>query len=52
MNEQDFYAQLPRKKMATGVLFFQDQSLLLVKPTYKDGWSIPGGIVEQAVLTK
>jgi 8-oxo-dGTP diphosphatase len=40
-------AALPRKRMAAAVLFtdVQDRSLL-VEPTYKDYWEIPGGIVE------
>jgi 8-oxo-dGTP diphosphatase len=40
-------AALPRKRMAAGVLLtdVQDRSLL-VEPTYKDYWDIPGGIVE------
>lgn len=33
--------------MAAGVLFRDDAGrILLVKPTYKDGWDIPGGYVE------
>jgi 8-oxo-dGTP diphosphatase len=34
-------------RVAAGVLF-RDQAgrVLLVKPTYKDGWDIPGGYVE------
>jgi 8-oxo-dGTP pyrophosphatase MutT (NUDIX family) len=33
--------------MSAGALFFDEQgALLLVKPTYKKGWEIPGGIVE------
>jgi 8-oxo-dGTP pyrophosphatase MutT (NUDIX family) len=36
------------KYLSAGALFFDEQGeLLLVKPTYKDGWEIPGGIVEQ-----
>lgn len=35
------------KLISAGALFFnQRRDLLLVKPTYKDGWEIPGGIVE------
>jgi 8-oxo-dGTP diphosphatase len=35
-------------RIAAGVLFRdQDGRLLLVKPTYKAGWDIPGGYVEQ-----
>lgn len=34
-------------RMAAGALFFDDQGrVLLVKPTYKDHWEIPGGYVE------
>jgi len=34
--------------MAAGCLFFDEQGrVLLVKPTYKPGWEIPGGVVEQ-----
>lgn len=34
--------------MGAGVLFFDSQHrLLIVKPTYKSGWIIPGGVVEQ-----
>src|SRR5215475_10829388 len=37
----------PTKYLSAGALFFDDQgALLLVKPTYKEGWEIPGGIVE------
>jgi len=42
--------QLPpmsRPRVAAGALFFdQDGNVLLVKPTYKEGWDIPGGYVE------
>lgn len=36
------------KRMGAGCLLFnKDNQLLLVKPTYKLGWEIPGGIVEK-----
>lgn len=39
---------LPMKDMSVGALVFNEPGeLLLVKPTYKDGWEIPDGIVEQ-----
>lgn len=39
---------LPGKRMGAGVLFFDMQGrVLLVKPTYKDHWEIPGGVVEK-----
>ncbi|MEU4425763.1 NUDIX hydrolase [Actinoplanes sp. NPDC024001] len=43
----DFTASLPRKRMGAGVLLTDDQGrALLVEPTYKDYWEIPGGLVE------
>jgi len=42
-----YYANLPRKIVGAGAIFFNSiGELLIVKPTYKDGWSIPGGAVE------
>jgi 8-oxo-dGTP diphosphatase len=41
----EFRVATPR--LAAGVLFRDaDGRILLVKPTYKDGWDIPGGYVE------
>jgi 8-oxo-dGTP pyrophosphatase MutT (NUDIX family) len=43
----DYTATLPRKRMGAGVLFTDEAGLvLLVEPTYKDYWEIPGGAVE------
>lgn len=42
-----FYESLPKKRMAVGVLLFSDDKLLLVKPGYKNHWSVPGGVVEE-----
>jgi 8-oxo-dGTP diphosphatase len=38
----------PTKRMAAGAII-RDQSgcVLVVKPTYKEGWEVPGGIVEE-----
>ncbi len=37
----------PKKRVAAGGLFCNDQNqTLLVKPTYKDYWQLPGGVVE------
>ena len=39
-----YYATLPRHIAAAGVVFHDaDGRFLLVKPTYRDGWEIPGG---------
>src|SRR3954467_15362490 len=38
---------MARPRVAAGVLFHDDQGrILMVRPTYKDGWDIPGGYVE------
>lgn len=41
-----FYAALPRKVCMAGVVVLNDAGqVLLVKPSYKDGWLVPGGAV-------
>jgi len=43
----DYTASLPRKRMGAGALFFDPADrVLLVDPTYKPYWEIPGGAVE------
>jgi ADP-ribose pyrophosphatase YjhB (NUDIX family) len=43
----DFYARLPRKRMAAGALFLDENGyILIVKPTYQTGWLLPGGVIE------
>jgi 8-oxo-dGTP pyrophosphatase MutT (NUDIX family) len=43
----EYVAGLPRKRMATGVLFRDGAGrVLLVQPSYKPNWEIPGGAVE------
>lgn len=40
---------MARPRVAAGVLFFDDADrVLLVRPSYKSGWDIPGGYVEPA----
>jgi 8-oxo-dGTP diphosphatase len=39
--------RLPKKRMGAGCLLFNDQGkLLILKPTYKDHWLLPGGVIE------
>ena len=46
--ENEFYKNLPKKRMGAGVLFFnKDSEVLFVKPSYKDHWTLPGGVVEE-----
>jgi 8-oxo-dGTP diphosphatase len=41
------YTTIPTKRMAAGAIFFDDRGyILIVKPTYRSGWLLPGGIVE------
>lgn len=48
MSDQDYLKNLPRKRMASGVILFNEAGeILLVKPTYKDHWSVPGGVIDQ-----
>ena len=43
----DYTATLPRKRMGAAALLCDDMDrMLLVEPTYKDYWEIPGGGVE------
>lgn len=47
MADKAFYESLPQKRMAAGCVFVNTENkVLLVKPTYKEGWEIPGGVVE------
>ncbi len=47
-NNKIWQETLPKKRMGAGALFLDEQGrLLLVNPTYKPQWEIPGGIVEQ-----
>lgn len=44
---KSYTESLPKKRMGAGCLFFDEQgNVMLVKPTYKPGWEIPGGGVE------
>jgi 8-oxo-dGTP diphosphatase len=43
----DYTATLPRKRMGAGALLTDPMGrVLLVEPSYKDEWEIPGGCVE------
>lgn len=43
----EYYAKQPRKIIAAGVVFVDEQNrVLIVKTTYKVGWEIPGGVVD------
>ncbi len=43
----NFFKNLPRKYVGSGALFFSAESeILIVRPTYKDHWEIPGGLAD------
>ena len=45
--DAEFFAALPTKRLAAGVLFTDyDGRVLLVQPSYKPTWELPGGVVE------
>jgi ADP-ribose pyrophosphatase YjhB (NUDIX family) len=48
MSEAEYYKSLPKKRMGAGaVILDEEDRILIVKPSYKDHWSVPGGIVEE-----
>lgn len=47
MNEIEYQQSLPRKRMAAGALFVDaTDRVLILKPSYREHWEIPGGVVE------
>jgi len=48
MQKKEKYSDtLPKKYLATGVVLFNEAGeLMILQPTYKENWEIPGGIVE------
>jgi 8-oxo-dGTP pyrophosphatase MutT (NUDIX family) len=44
MQRKAYQQSLPKKRMSAGCLFFDNRGrLLVVNPTYKETWEIPGG---------
>jgi ADP-ribose pyrophosphatase YjhB (NUDIX family) len=41
-----YLSGLPRKRVGCGALIVVGGELLIVKPAYKEGWGIPGGVVD------
>lgn len=47
MDKKAYHQTLPKKRISAGILLFDEQGyLLVVEPTYKETWEIPGGVVE------
>lgn len=48
MDRKAYLENLPKKRMAAGCLFRNEENqVLIVKPTYKPNWETPGGITEE-----
>jgi ADP-ribose pyrophosphatase YjhB (NUDIX family) len=48
MDQAAFYASLPTKRVAAGVLITDDlDRVLLLQPSYKPTWEIPGGMADE-----
>ncbi len=48
MNKIEYHKSLPKKGMGSGVLFLNTKNeLLILKTTYKEHWTIPGGTVDK-----
>ena len=48
MDRKTFQKTLPEKRISSGCLFFDERGwLLVVNPTYKETWEIPGGVAEK-----
>lgn len=44
----DYYKNLPKKRMGAGALILNENNeILIVKPGYKDYWSIAGGVIDE-----
>ena len=43
----DYVRSLPRQRMVASLVALSDGRLLIVKPAYRDGWLLPGGVVDQ-----
>ncbi|MFA6252238.1 MAG: NUDIX hydrolase [Candidatus Paceibacterota bacterium] len=44
----EYYKNLPKKRMGVGTLILNERGeILVVKPSYKDHWSITGGVIDE-----
>ena len=47
LSKRIYFQRLPKKRMGAGCLLFDDRGkVLILKPTYKDCWLLPGGAIE------
>ena len=49
IDPKEYYMGLPKKVVAVAVLIFNDKKeILILKPSYRDYWIMPGGVVEKS----
>lgn len=46
MPEKEYLETLPKKRMGVGVLLYSGSKILILKPTYRDHWLLPGGVID------
>lgn len=46
LSRKEHYQKLPRLRSASGVLIRKSDRVLIVRTSYREGWEIPGGVVE------
>ena len=47
LSRRQYLNRLPKKRMGAGCLFFdREGKILILKPTYRDKWLLPGGVIE------
>jgi len=47
VSDEEYYSNLPKKHIGAMVLLFDENNqIFIIKPTYKEGWSMPGGGVD------
>lgn len=48
LSREEYLASVPKKRISGGVLLLNEtkDALLMVKPWYKDWWTIPGGVAD------
>lgn len=47
LSTRRYLNRLPKKRMGAGCLFFnREGKMLILKPTYKNHWLLPGGVIE------
>ena len=46
--DEEYAALLPKKQVGVAVLLFNSKNeLLIVKPDYREGWLVPGGVTDE-----